>query len=72
MTYQWSEGCDKAFQQLKTEVAEAVMLSSPKGNGDFVIMTDASSRGIGAVLIQIQDGHREFWNSPPESSRRLK
>ena len=32
------------------------MLSAPRGNGMFVLMTDAADHGIGAVLMQEQQG----------------
>lgn len=37
-------------------LAEYVMLAAPRGNGRFVIVTDASNLGIGCALMQEQEG----------------
>lgn len=54
--YEWDTACQKAFDTLKEELATVVLLSSPKGTGPFIIVTDASSVGIGNALLQVQDG----------------
>ena len=46
-----------AFNQLKTLLTSTPVLSFPRADGgEFVLDTDASNVGIGAVLSQIQDG----------------
>ena len=52
----WSESCQVAFDELKGRLQIAPILSYPIPNGDFILDTDASGNGIGAVLSQIQDG----------------
>ena len=53
---QWNEEQRKAFQDLKEMLSQATILVHPKSQGDFVLDTDASNEGIGAVLSQMQDG----------------
>ena len=56
-THEWTEECEKAFQLFKTALCEPPILSYPqKDAGTFILDTDASGVGIGAVLSQIQDG----------------
>lgn len=52
----WDEDCDRAFQCLKQKLIEAPVLAYPRDDTDFVLDTDASYCGIGAVLSQVQDG----------------
>ena len=52
----WSESCQVAFDELKGRLQTAPILSYPIPDGDFILDTDASGDGIGAVLSQIQDG----------------
>ena len=54
--FTWSEEQEQAFSTLKTSLIESPVLSHPKSEGQFVLDTDASNEGIGAVLSQIQDG----------------
>lgn len=54
--FSWSEGCQISFDALKKKLTEAPILALPCDNGDYVLDTDASDHGIGAVLSQIQDG----------------
>lgn len=51
----WEEPQDEAFRNLKECVSDQVMLTAPKGDGEFIIMTDASDYGVGAVLKQRQN-----------------
>lgn len=48
----WSDEAQESFQTLKTMLSEQVILTAPDNNGQFLIMTDASNVGIGAVLLQ--------------------
>ncbi|SJL17948.1 uncharacterized protein ARMOST_21519 [Armillaria ostoyae] len=47
---------NQAFQQLKKQMAEDVILAIPTPNGRFRVEADASNGAIGAVLSQEQDG----------------
>ncbi|XP_073121055.1 uncharacterized protein [Henckelia pumila] len=44
--------CEKSFLVLKKKLMTAPVLAIPKGTGRFVIYTDASKSGLGAVLMQ--------------------
>ena len=48
----WSEECDAAFRKLKTSLCSSPVLRSPDFSRPFVLQTDASNRGVGAVLSQ--------------------
>ena len=52
--FQWSDACDTAFKQLKQRLVSAPVLTYPNFDDDFVLETDASVMGLGAVLAQIQ------------------
>lgn len=52
----WTEECQQAFDQLKDALCHAPILSYPHPEGLFILDTDASDVGIGAVLSQVQDG----------------
>ncbi|GJZ04649.1 putative reverse transcriptase domain-containing protein [Tanacetum coccineum] len=47
-----SEKAEAAFQLLKQKLCSAPILSLPEGSEDFVVYCDASSKGLGAVLMQ--------------------
>ena len=55
--FKWSEACAIAFQRLKEALITAPILAYSKfGPGvEFVLETDASGVGLGAVLSQLQD-----------------
>ncbi|KZV40192.1 DNA/RNA polymerase superfamily protein [Dorcoceras hygrometricum] len=50
--YNWTEECQASFERLKQAVIEAPVLTMPTDEGKFVIYTDASKLGLGAVLMQ--------------------
>ncbi|CAL1687615.1 unnamed protein product [Lasius platythorax] len=54
--FEWSSSCQQAFEELKQKLIFSPILSFPKEQGQFILNTDASNHGIGAVLSQIQDG----------------
>ena len=51
----WSEACEAAFHQLKKPLTEAPVLAFPEFDCGFLLETDASGVGLGAVLTQKQD-----------------
>ena len=59
MEFVWTTACDQAFEELKARLVSAPVLAHPRLDGRFILDTDASQDGIGAVLSQIQDG--EEW-----------
>lgn len=50
----WNREFQKAFELLKQKSVSAPILSYPQKEGKFILDTDASLYGIGAVLSQIQ------------------
>ena len=56
--FNWSSKCQHAFLELKRHLVEAPVLRYPDFNRPFVLYTDASRSGLGAVLSQADDeGH---------------
>ena len=51
----WTEACETAFGVLKQKLREAPVLAFPAFDRGFILETDASIQGIGAVLSQTQD-----------------
>lgn len=54
--YRWGAEEQQSFDALREAVSENVLLAAPTDDGEYVLMTDASNRGLGAVLLQMQDG----------------
>ena len=52
----WTTECQVAFETLRKKLVEAPILAYPSSEEDFILDTDASATGIGAVLSQVQDG----------------
>lgn len=53
-SFTWSQLATKSFTALKEAMTKAPLLSLPDFTQIFIIETDASSTGIGAVLIQLE------------------
>ena len=51
----WSQECDTAFTQLKELLTRAPVLVYPSFGRDFLLETDASGVGLGAILSQKQE-----------------
>lgn len=52
----WSPECEAAFQRLKAELLKAPILAYADFSQPFILYTDASNLGLGAVLTQKQEG----------------
>ena len=48
----WTEKCEESFQELKGRLVTAPVLTLPDDQGNFVIYSDASHKGLGCVLMQ--------------------
>ena len=49
----WTPACDEALSKIKAIFSSAPVLQLPKLNEHFIVRTDASSVGLGAVLLQM-------------------
>ena len=72
--FHWSIDCQNAFSKLKEALVEATVLAYPDPKGNFILDTDASGVGLGAILSQEQDGHERvigyYSRSLTKSERR--
>jgi ribonuclease HI len=50
--FEWSEACEKSFQELKKRLTTAPVLTLPDTKKDFLVYCDASKQGLGCVLMQ--------------------
>jgi hypothetical protein len=57
--FQWTPDCMTAFEQLKKALTSAPILARPDFDKAFLLSTDASKKGLGAVLSQHDDEGRE-------------
>jgi len=53
--FRWGESQERAFRALKEALTKAPVLAYPKPDIPYILDTDASNFGIGAVLSQVQD-----------------
>ena len=49
--FEWSDDCEKSFQDLKSRLVCALVLIVPSGEEGFTIYCDASKIGLGCVLM---------------------
>ena len=57
--FRWTADCKHAFQELRQRLTSTPVLAHPDFNRPFVLDTDASDTGIGAVLSQVDEGGKE-------------
>ncbi|GBN30424.1 Retrovirus-related Pol polyprotein from transposon 297 [Araneus ventricosus] len=50
--FNWTEECEKSFNSLKQALITSPVLTYPRTDKEFILDTDASNEGIGAVLSQ--------------------
>ncbi|XP_049388843.1 uncharacterized protein LOC125853210 [Solanum stenotomum] len=50
--FQWSDACEKSFQELKDRLTKAPVLALPEGTKGYVVYCDASGIGLGCILMQ--------------------
>jgi hypothetical protein len=54
--FTWTEEDQKAFETLRDRLVTPPILAYPNFNEKFLLFTDACDYGIGAVLLQVQNG----------------
>jgi hypothetical protein len=52
--FQWTEECERSFQQLKQLLTSAPILKIVDPNEDFMVCTDACKEGLGGVIPQAE------------------
>src|SRR6185295_6619757 len=57
--YKWGSEQQTAFEELKKEMLKEVVLEHPDWDKPFILYTDASGGGLGAVLSQINENGEE-------------
>ena len=57
--FKWTTECDTAFAELKLRLCSTPVFTYPDFSLPFILDTDASQHGIGAVLSQIQCGEEK-------------
>ena len=58
-SFRWMPDCEHAFCELKRRLTSAPILVFPDFSKPFILDTDASATGLGAVLSQVGDDGRE-------------
>ncbi len=54
--FEWTNECQRSFDTLKAALCDAPVLAFPVPDAPYVLDTDASLTGLGAVLSQVVDG----------------
>ena len=54
--FNWTQECDLAFEKLKNSLTTAPILGYPDMTKPFILDTDCSGFGAGAVLSQLNEG----------------
>ena len=54
--FSWTVQCEKAFKVIREALVNAPVLAHPDFSKQFILTTDASGVGLGAVLSQRHDG----------------
>ena len=57
--FKWTPECNAAFTTLKQKMCSSPVLKTPDFAKPFTLQTDASARGVGAVLSQMSDTGEE-------------
>lgn len=56
----WTKECERAFKTLKTALCQTPILRSPDFDKNFILQTDASDIGIGAVMSQLDEEGQDY------------
>ena len=52
VAFVWDEECEKSFRTLKKKLTRALILAIPDPEKRYIVFCDASSKGLGSVLMQ--------------------
>ncbi|GFX63895.1 retrovirus-related Pol polyprotein from transposon 297 [Trichonephila clavipes] len=55
----WTTECENAFRELKGKLIDKLVLYAPNFEREFIVQTDASNAGMGAVLTQLTEQGEE-------------
>ena len=55
VSFCWTVSCQQAFDILETQLLTAPLLAYPDFKKPFTLETDASIKGLGAILSQVQN-----------------
>ena len=58
--FRWTNECDAAFQQLIAQLESSPILGFPCLDREYILCTDASDAGVGAILSQKDNNGEEF------------
>ena len=56
--FEWHEKHDRAFKELREKMSSEPVVRLPDLNKPFIVKTDACDTGMGAILLQENDGQR--------------
>jgi len=54
--WDWNQECQESFDRLRSKLSSISVLAFPDFKVPFILTTDASTVGLGAVLTQVQKG----------------
>ncbi|GJZ38152.1 putative reverse transcriptase domain-containing protein [Tanacetum coccineum] len=60
VAFEWGDKQEAAFQTLKHKLCSAPILALPQGAENFIVYSDASHKGLGAVLMQNEKIWRHY------------
>lgn len=73
VTWKWDESCQAAFEQLKESLTAMPVMARPDFDKPFLVHTDWSSMGQGAVLAQLDvAGHERVIAYASRSNNRAE
>ena len=58
-TFEWTDACQETFEKLKKLLTSSPILKHPKFDKSFILYTDGSYGGLGAVLAQEDEEGKE-------------
>eukprot|EP00917_Polyrhabdina_sp_WS-2016_P003495 GHVP01007846.1.p1 GENE.GHVP01007846.1~~GHVP01007846.1.p1 ORF type:complete len:158 (+),score=15.44 GHVP01007846.1:173-646(+) len=71
--FRWTPNHERVFRDVVEDIAARTLLAVPTPNGQIVLMNDACDKGIGVVLLQVQNSELvalEFWSRKLQTAER--